>query len=163
MIRRISDRPDVQSRLHSELLEILPYDAGDRTFTTIDSLPYLNAVIMEGLRLVDTISSYQTRKVPKGGCVISGHLLPAGVCICTLLEIIVSRLHGSKLTVPQTIVAAQPYIINRQPNIFPNPDTFDPSRWLLPRESYRSLAKSMWTYSSGPRSCIGRELSLAST
>ena len=47
----------------------------------IDSLSYLNAVIMEALRLVDTISSYQTRVVPKGGCVISGHYLPAGVCM----------------------------------------------------------------------------------
>ena len=46
----------------------------------IDSLPYLNAVVMESLRLVDTISSYQTRVVPPGGCVISGYFLPAGVC-----------------------------------------------------------------------------------
>ena len=45
----------------------------------IDSLSYVNAVVMEGLRLVDTISSYQTRVVPKGGCVISGCYLPAGV------------------------------------------------------------------------------------
>lgn len=67
-----------------------------------------------------------------------------------------------RLTSIKTIVAAQPYLINRQPDVFPDPETFDPSRWLLPREDYRNLAKSMWTYSSGPRSCVGRELSLAS-
>ncbi len=45
----------------------------------LDSLPYLNAVLMEGLRLVDTILSYETRLVPAGGCVIEGYHLPAGV------------------------------------------------------------------------------------
>ena len=53
--------------------------AEERLFAVTDSLPYLNAVTMEGLRLVDTISSYQTRTVPKGGCTISGYFLPAGV------------------------------------------------------------------------------------
>ena len=46
----------------------------------IDTLSYVNAVVMEGLRLVDTISSYQTRVVPKGGCMTCGYFLPAGVC-----------------------------------------------------------------------------------
>ncbi|KAI4164571.1 MAG: hypothetical protein LQ342_001884 [Letrouitia transgressa] len=104
----------------------------------IESLPYLNAVVMESLRTVDTISSYQTRIVPPGGCVIAGYSIPAG-----------------------TTIASQPYLINRQPHIFPRPNLFDPSRWLIPHNDYRELAKSMWTYSSGPRACIGRELSLA--
>ena len=73
------------------------------------------------------------------------------------------KLFKTRLTLFKTIVAAQPYLVNRQPDVFPYPQTFDPSRWLLPREDYRNLAKSMWTYSSGPRSCVGRELSLAST
>lgn len=81
MIRQISSHPGVQSKLRLEMLNSLPLNAEDRRFAMIDSLPYLNAVIMECLRLVDTISSYQTRTVPTGGCVISGHYLPAGVCI----------------------------------------------------------------------------------
>lgn len=52
--------------------------------------------------------------------------------------------------------------MNRHPSIFPNPELFDPTRWLLPSESYRALAKNMWVFSSGPRACIGKELSLAS-
>ena len=79
IFRQISKHPDVQSKLRLELLTSLPLSADDRTFAMIDTLSYLNAVVMEGLRLVDTISSYQTRIVPKGGCVISGHYLPAGV------------------------------------------------------------------------------------
>lgn len=45
----------------------------------IDDLSYLNAVVMECLRVVDTISSYQTRTVPKGGCKLSGYYIPADV------------------------------------------------------------------------------------
>lgn len=45
----------------------------------IDELPFLNAVIMESLRLVDTISSYQTRIVPPIGCKLSGYYIPGGV------------------------------------------------------------------------------------
>ena len=51
--------------------------------------------------------------------------------------------------------------MNRHPKIFTNPETFDPSRWLLPRDQYNKLAKRMWAYSSGPHACIGRELSQA--
>ncbi|KAL2059544.1 hypothetical protein ABVK25_000837 [Lepraria finkii] len=138
IFRQVSTHTDVQSKMRLELLTSMPLSAEDRTFAMIDSLSYVNAVVMEGLRLVNTISSYQTRVVPKGGCVVADHYLPAG-----------------------TIVAAQPYLINRQPDIFPNPNTFDPSRWLLLGEEYRNLSKSMWTYSSGPRSCLGRELSSA--
>ena len=80
-MRRISLHPDVQARLRQELRDSLPSQAEERTYAAIDALPYLNAVMMEGLRLVDTIESYQRRIVPKGGCVIEGYYLPAGVCL----------------------------------------------------------------------------------
>lgn len=77
--RQLSVYPDVQSKLRIELLTSVPPAARDWTYAMIDSLPYLDAVVMESLRLVDTISSYQTRLVPKGGCTISGYHIPAGV------------------------------------------------------------------------------------
>lgn len=46
--------------------------------------------------------------------------------------------------------------------MFPDPNKFNPSRWLLPEEDYKALSKHLWTYSSGPQSCIGRDFSLAS-
>ena len=79
IVRQISSYPEIQSRLQHELRSWSPLTAKDRTYAMFDGLPYLNAVVMEGLRTVDTISSYQTRVVPKRGCVVSGHFLPAGV------------------------------------------------------------------------------------
>lgn len=77
--RQLSIHQDVQAHLRLELSTFTPMAAEDCNFAMIDELAYLNAVVMESLRLVDTISSYQTRVVPHGGCEISGHFLPAGV------------------------------------------------------------------------------------
>lgn len=52
--------------------------------------------------------------------------------------------------------------MNRHPSLFTDPEKFDPTRWLLPRAEYQTVTKNLWTYSSGPQSCIGRELSLTS-
>lgn len=81
MFRQLSSLPEIQSKLRLELLTSVPSDGSDRTFAVLDSLAYLNAVVMESLRTVDTVSSYQTRVVPKGGCTISGYYLPSGVSL----------------------------------------------------------------------------------
>lgn len=77
--RRISLHPDIQDRLHQEVVSSLPSSNEDWTFAMVDALPFLNALVLEGLRLVDTIESYQRRVVPAGGCMIEGFHLPAGV------------------------------------------------------------------------------------
>ena len=81
-MRQLNLHQDIQSHLRLELLTSVPLNGDDRDFAMIDKLPYLNAIIMESLRLVDTVSSYQTRVVPKGGCLVSGNFLPAGVSTC---------------------------------------------------------------------------------
>ena len=126
----------------------------------IDALPYLNAVVMEGLRLVDTIASYETRVVPSGGCMIEGYFIPAGVRINFSRQR--KRPKTDQDNPHQTIVATQPHLINRIPTNFHDPETFNPSRWLLPRDQYLALAKYMWTFSSGPRGCIAKEFALSS-
>lgn len=81
ILRQLSIHQDVQSRLRLELLTSVSLNRKDSDFATIDKLVYLNAVVMESLRLVDTVSLYQTRVLPKGGCIISGTFLPSGVSI----------------------------------------------------------------------------------
>ncbi len=134
----------------------------------VDVLPYLHAVVLEGVRLVDTIDSYQRRVIPKGGCMIEGYYLPAGVSFFSgfdLGRVVISFQHIIADTVcpHQTVVSAQPYIINRQADIFPNPETFNPDRWLVNKENYKVLYKTLWTFSSGPRGCIGKEFAFAGT
>ena len=91
MIRQLSKHADVQSKLRLELLSSPCLDE-ERSLAMIDSLPFLNAVVMESLRTIDTVSSYQTRVVPKGGCLISGCFLPEGVSL--LVELILGAISG---------------------------------------------------------------------
>ena len=51
----------------------------DITFRAIQDLPFLNAVIHEGLRLCNPVAGGMPRIVPKGGDTVSGYFLPGGV------------------------------------------------------------------------------------
>lgn len=84
--RRISLHPDIQVRLHQEIMTSLPNGNKEWTSAMVDALPFLNAIVLEGMRLVDTIGSYQRRVVPSGGCTIEGFYLPAGVSCAAVLE-----------------------------------------------------------------------------
>ena len=44
-------------------------------------------------------------------------------------------------------------ILHKNPKIFPNPTSFDPSRWL--QENSSDLEKYLVSFSKGPRSCLG--------
>lgn len=77
LTRQVSLSTDTQAKLLHELREADKKDGN--LYPTLDKLPYLNAVVMEGLRLVYTINFYQPRVVPKGGCTVEDIYLPEGV------------------------------------------------------------------------------------
>lgn len=103
-------------------------------FTDADTrqLKFLNCVIKETLRLYGAVPAGMPRDVPAGGAVIGGYHLDAGVT-----------------------VAAQPYTVNRNPEVFPNPDEFNPDRWL---HETREMNDSIFTFGGGSRICIGLHL-----
>ncbi|GAD93462.1 hypothetical protein PVAR5_2072 [Paecilomyces variotii No. 5] len=136
LTRQISLSPDVQTKLRNELC--VENGGKFETYGDLDKFPYLHAVVMEGLRLVYTINFYQPRVVPKGGCTIENIYLPEG-----------------------TIVGSQAYLIHRQPDVFPNPEAFQPERWLVDEQQYRILLRNFWTFGSGQRGCIGRDLAIS--
>ena len=51
----------------------------DINATSTASLEYMNAVILEGLRIHPPLPFALPRVVPKGGDTVDGHFLPAGV------------------------------------------------------------------------------------
>ena len=80
--------PDVLALLVTEVRGAFK-DEKQMTFTALKQLPYLNAVIEEGLRLCPPIPAGLPRMVPKGGDTVCGHFLPEYVSSPFLFRICV--------------------------------------------------------------------------
>lgn len=105
---------------------------------SFDKLPYLDAVVSEGLRCFPAIPMSLPRYVPAGGRTIDGYFIPEG-----------------------TIVSCQAYSTHRiDESVFPHPDMFDPDRWL--QEVGESDRKRLFfAFASGGRGCVGKHLAIA--
>ncbi|KAI1393761.1 cytochrome P450 3A13 [Hypoxylon trugodes] len=119
-----------QRRLQKELLA--------NPNTPFDKLPYLDALVLEGLRCFPAIPMSLPRYVPSGGRTIDGFFVPQG-----------------------TIVSCQAYSAHRiDESVFPQPDTFDPDRWLQ-ETGELDRKRLFFAFASGGRGCIGKHLALA--
>lgn len=117
----VSQRPSVKALLLEELSG-LPENFDD---THLKSMGYLNQVIEETLRVYPAVATGLLRIVPPGGASIAGHHIPGG-----------------------STVSCQAYSLQRDPQIFPRPDEFDPSRWANPTDEMRHV---MMVWGGGAR------------
>lgn len=119
------DSARIQELLRKELIE--------NPTTPFDQLPYLDAVVKEGLRCFPPIPMSMPRYVPQGGSTIEGYFVPGG-----------------------TIVSCQPYTVHKDPNVFPQPLEYQPERWL---DAQGEVERNRWflAFSVGGRGCLGRQ------
>ncbi|KAI0884088.1 cytochrome P450 [Annulohypoxylon maeteangense] len=100
---------------------------------------FLRAVVKEGLRLGMANPTRMTRIVPSSGLRVGDTLLPPG-----------------------TIVGCAAYNLHHDPDVFPEPFSFRPERWLddgTDRGLRRpGMEKSMIPFGVGSRACIGKNL-----
>ena len=128
----LATHPEVDQRLHQELRSAL----GERPprVDDLSRLPYLQMVIKETLRLYPPAVEFgrETRE----RCEVGGYLLPAA-----------------------TNVVVTPWVVQRDPRWFDQPDRFWPERWAddlaqrLPRFAY-------FPFGGGPRVCVGQSFAL---
>ena len=148
LMHELSRRPTIQASLRSELLTLSPSILCSNSASalphpqTIDSLPLLNAILYETLRLYAANPAPQPRLTPPGGATIEGYAnIPAGVRISTAA-----------------------YCLHRNTEVFPDPDAWKPERWLQgdlkKGGGTEEMRRWFWAFGSGGRMCIGSHFAL---
>ena len=59
----------------------------------------------------------------------------------------------------RSVTIASPYAMHRRPDLWPEPDRFDPDRFTPEAEAARPRA-AYYPFSLGPRTCIGNHFAL---
>jgi cytochrome P450 len=128
----LAQHPEVERQLHAELATVL----GGRipTFEDLPKLSYTKQVFEEVLRLYPPI--WMTTRIARGEDEIGGYYIPAN-----------SEIYLS------------PYVTQRHPAFWENPDDFDPERFT-PERSIGRPRFAYFPFGGGPRVCIGNSFAL---
>jgi len=124
---------EIRQKLTEELREAWPDKDRPMSYVVLEKLPYLTAFIKESLRFSLGIV----------------HPLPRVVGPTT------PEIGGLKLP-PGTIVEMSTLFLHMNPEIFPDPYTFNPERWLA--EDTSKMTLDLAPFSKGPRICLGLNL-----
>ncbi|KAL8570631.1 hypothetical protein ACOMHN_039068 [Nucella lapillus] len=127
----LAQNPEAQQQMMSEVDSLVPH-GGEITVDDLTHMPYVRAVLKETFRLYPI--TYATSRIIPSDIEVAGYNIPAG-----------------------SHVQANLYGMFRDAEMFPEPERFQPSRWL--REGnmdpqLKSLSNLVWGH--GARMCIGR-------
>ncbi|WP_406002736.1 cytochrome P450 [Streptomyces sp. NBC_00829] len=122
----LADNPEVEKLLVAEIEEVL----GDRpvSFQDVPRLAAVQRVLDEVIRLHGVVLLMRRTIEP---IELAGFWIPAGVEIAFSL-----------------------YALHRDPDLYPDPDRFDPDRWLPERRAERPREAAV-PFGAGNRKCIG--------
>lgn len=138
-------QPDTLRTLKDELRAAIPNpdEIDHLSLSTIEALPYLTAVIKEGLRLSYGVSGRLQRIDPDN----------------TLL--FTDKNTGKQWQIPAgTPVSSISVLIHQDESIFPNSEEFVPERWLDGKKR-PGLEKYLVSLGAGSRMCLGINLAYA--
>jgi cytochrome P450 len=145
----LSKYPEIQEELRRELRTLSVRIGGNTESESteqlpgakeIDALPLLHAVIMETLRLHAPIPGIQPRVTPEPSSTLAGY---AGIP-------------------PNIRVNAQAYSLHRNPEVFPEPEAWQPRRWLKEYNTpeMEEMRRWFWAFGSGGRMCVGSNFAI---
>ncbi|XP_022231350.2 LOW QUALITY PROTEIN: probable cytochrome P450 4s3 [Drosophila obscura] len=118
---------------HSEVQQRAYEEAHDLEGREKESMPYLEAIIKETLRLYPSVPFF-SRKVLED-MQVGKHTVPKGASVNCLI-----------------------YMLHRDPSNFPDPERFDPDRFYLNEKQMHPFAFA--AFSAGPRNCIGQKFAM---
>ncbi|XP_055697206.1 probable cytochrome P450 6a14 [Phlebotomus papatasi] len=130
---------DIQDHVREEISSVLERHGGEFTYDACMELKYLERVIKETLRkypIVDNLLRVATNDYQVPG---TNHVLKKGMSVIVPV-----------------------YAIQRDPEIYPNPERFDPDRFT--EENIKNRHPYAWLpFGEGPRNCIGMRFGLMQT
>jgi cytochrome P450 len=131
------DNSSKLEKLKAELSALELENANDIiSYRQLETLPYLSACVNEGLRLSSSVSGRMPRINRHSPICYKSYLIPSG----TPVSMCQRDLHFN-------------------PDIYKDPETFNPERWLDPT-TRRRLDKYFVPFSKGSRCCIGMTLAM---
>lgn len=130
----MSINPEVQSNLSLELEEIFGSDNRPPSYEDLQKMSYLERVIKESQRLMPSIAEFQ--RFVDEDFVLNDYVIPGG-----------------------STVGIMVYAMHMDPSLFPEPEKFDPDRFLFENSKDRHPF-SYIPFSGGYRNCIGKILNL---
>lgn len=132
LLYELALNPDIQQRLREEIFTVVENHGGKVTYECVNSMPYMKQVISETLRKYPVLPHLQRQAI--ADYVVPGHP-----------KYVIEK--GTNVFIP--VIA-----IHHDPEIYPEPEKFDPERFapeeLLSRDSITWLP-----FGDGPRNCIG--------
>uniref|UniRef100_A0A1B0CSB4 Cytochrome n=1 Tax=Lutzomyia longipalpis TaxID=7200 RepID=A0A1B0CSB4_LUTLO len=132
LLYNIALHSDVQRRVVEEIRDVFGTDTRIPTISDLNNLQYLDLVIKETMRLypsVPIIGRQSEKEVT-----INDITIPAGAGI-----------------------AIGTYFMGRDPDLFTDPETFNPERFAVERSGDTQNLFGYVPFSAGPRNCIGKK------
>ncbi|KAK9779566.1 putative Cytochrome P450 [Seiridium cardinale] len=126
--------PECMKKLREEVDYVLDDDEVVAPYDKVKHLPYLRACLDESLRITPSTTFGLPRRTPPEGAMILDEFIPG-----------------------DTTVSVSAYVAHRDPEVFPNPERFEPERWL--GDKGKDLQPYFISFSAGARGCIGRNIS----
>ncbi|XP_039306248.1 cytochrome P450 4C1-like isoform X1 [Solenopsis invicta] len=130
----LAEHKDIQDCVRKEINAVMRENQGKLTMKSLQDLQYLERCIKETLRLYPSV--FFISRITSEEIQLQTYLIPAG-----------------------TIVTLHFYMTHRDLNFWPNPEIFDPDRFL-PENIRNRHPYSYLPFSVGPRNCIGQRFAL---
>ncbi|NXX36772.1 CP4FN protein, partial [Nicator chloris] len=160
----LAGHPEHQERCRQEVQELLAgRDTADIEWEDLSQLPFTTMCIKESLRLhppVTAVSRRCTEDIP----LHDGRVIPKGMAWsgCPQCN------HPSSSAVPKVAIPIPPGVIclmsiygtHHNPDLWPEPEVFNPLRFSPENTKGRSPS-SFIPFSAGPRNCIGQTFAMA--
>nr|QBC73085.1 cytochrome P450 mono-oxygenase [Osmia bicornis]QBC73129.1 cytochrome P450 mono-oxygenase [Osmia bicornis] len=130
---------DIQNKLREEIMEYCSKDKGELKYETVKEMEYLDKVFKETLRMY-----------PPGSLLFRNAISNY-------------TFDGTKVSIPKgTTIWIPVFALQRNSDIYPNPDSFDPERFNEDAVAVRHPMHYL-PFGDGPRNCIGARFAIYQT